>query len=408
VLADAGVVGSVNPEARPLVLAPAEATKTIKAKVLSCLLTKRKLNLIEGEYENYQRYLHGDRAAKLYSATRQQAERRQRRLSEDHNGRDYPLIIRRDVFALHTTSNRIARHWARIPVHGVRGGVWVPIRPHEDVKPEYRVGEAKLIRREGEYYLHVAVTRKTSIPSMPDDASKIAVIAIDLGDRKPITAVALINRKHSRPEFLGKEIRQVKGHYRYLRKMIGKAKSRHGAQVIKRIGDSEHRTVMDLLHKATSRVIEKAEELRRRGYWVIIALGDARPQRMLKRRRYQRRAQSRLTRHKIATMPTHTIRNLLTYKGNWDDFPVAHISENGTSVMCHRCGGKGKRLFQGLFTCPRCGLEYNADANGAINIGARFLEHALGSRANLTWPMTHAAYSSPDEGHTSAPNRHTT
>jgi len=112
---------------------------------------------------------------------------------------------------------------------------------------------------------------------------------------------------------------------------------------------------------------------------------------MLKRRRYQRRAQSRLTRHKIATMPTHTIRNLLTYKGNWDDFPVAHISENGTSVMCHRCGGKGKRLFQGLFTCPRCGLEYNADANGAINeagfasTGLRYLNFDLAPELQRIW-----------------------
>jgi len=52
--------------------------------------------------------------------------------------------------------------------------------------------------------------------------------------------------------------------------------------------------------------------------------------------------------------------------------------------------------------------QYEADANGAINIGARLLEHVLGSRANLTWPITHAAHSSPDERHTSAPNRHTT
>jgi putative transposase len=56
---------------------------------------------------------------------------------------------------------------------------------------------------------------------------------------------------------------------------------------------------------------------------------------------------------------------------------VAIVSERGTSKTCHRCGEEGRRPHQGLFKCPSCRLEYNADLNGAINIAKRFSEQCL-------------------------------
>ncbi len=40
-------------------------------------------------------------------------------------------------------------------------------------------------------------------------------------------------------------------------------------------------------------------------------------------------------------------------------------------------GNEGRRVSQGFFKCSSCGLEYNADLNGAINIGEGFLGHWL-------------------------------
>jgi len=54
------------------------ARKTIKAKILK--LTPRKEALLNLEYENFQKYLRGDKSVKLYSATRQQADRLLRRI----------------------------------------------------------------------------------------------------------------------------------------------------------------------------------------------------------------------------------------------------------------------------------------------------------------------------------------
>jgi len=46
------------------------AKKTVKAKILES--RKGKQELLEREYENFQRYLCGDKSVPLYSATRQQ------------------------------------------------------------------------------------------------------------------------------------------------------------------------------------------------------------------------------------------------------------------------------------------------------------------------------------------------
>lgn len=79
----------------------------------------------------------------------------------------------------------------------------------------------------------------------------------------------------------------------------------------------------------------------------------------------------------VSNMPYYALTQMITYKAHGKGIPVIKVNENGTSKTCHRCGEKGRRPFQGLFICSSCGLEYNADLNGAINIGKRFSEQVL-------------------------------
>jgi len=43
---------------------------------------------------------------------------------------------------------------------------------------------------------------------------------------------------------------------------------------------------------------------------------------------------------------------------------------------------KGPDIRKRLFRCKDCGLEYNRDLNGAVNIGNRLLGYMLNSRGN--------------------------
>lgn len=98
--------------------------KTIKAKILE--LRKGKAGL-KREYENFQRYLRGDKSAPLYSATRQQADRLLKHIGNPKEGKEYPLILRREVYRAET---KPTKYWLKIPIYGVRGGINVPIKPH--------------------------------------------------------------------------------------------------------------------------------------------------------------------------------------------------------------------------------------------------------------------------------------
>jgi len=123
-----------------------KAKKTIKAKILE--LRKRKEELLKREYENWQRYLRGDKTAPLYSATRQQAEKLLRRLKGKVKvNREYPMILRRDVYR---ADIKLTPYWLKIPIYGVRGGINVPIKTHEPITEDMVCREARIIRKGNE------------------------------------------------------------------------------------------------------------------------------------------------------------------------------------------------------------------------------------------------------------------
>jgi transposase len=49
------------------------------------------------------------------------------------------------------------------------------------------------------------------------------------------------------------------------------------------------------------------------------------------------------------------------------------VPEAWTSIICWKCGSKGRRSKQNYFHCPSCGYKTNADKNGSTNIAARLL-----------------------------------
>ncbi|MEW6603923.1 MAG: transposase [Thermoproteota archaeon] len=63
----------------------------------------------------------------------------------------------------------------------------------------------------------------------------------------------------------------------------------------------------------------------------------------------------------------------IRYKAALAGIKVIEVSEAWTSQTCHRCGERGQRKTQGLFACPHCNIEDNADRNAAFNIAKRGL-----------------------------------
>jgi len=144
--------------------------------------------LLKREYENFQRYLHGDKSVPLYSATRQQAERLPRRGNSSLN-KEYPMILRRDFYKANT---KLTPYWLKIPIYGVKGGINVPIKTHEPITDDMVCREAKIVRRKGEWFVYITVEKEVQ------ERNPKSVLAVDLGIRWTATTV---NSNNPKPKF---------------------------------------------------------------------------------------------------------------------------------------------------------------------------------------------------------------
>jgi putative transposase len=71
---------------------------------------------------------------------------------------------------------------------------------------------------------------------------------------------------------------------------------------------------------------------------------------------------------KLHRWPFAEIRRQLEYKAEEVGIEVIAVSEAYTSKTCHFCGMIGSRVKRGKFRCVDCGIEINADVNGAFGI----------------------------------------
>ncbi len=321
------------------------AKRTIKAKVLE--LRKGKQELLLREYLNFQRFLHGDKTTLLYSATRQQAERTLRRIGAPKEDKEYPLILRRDVYKLERTENKLTEYWLRVPIGKVKGGIWIPIKAHMEIPVDASLREAKVLRRESGWFVYLTVQAE-----VPERKSS-SVLAVDLGVHNAATTVSSVDKQ---VRFYGKVVRSIRGHYYHLRRNLPNRKA------VKKVGKHERRIVNHELHVISKAIIEEAVAKNS-----VIVVGK------LKGIRRQKKGQSRRCRRKVASFPFYKLTQFIKYKAAWNGIPVVEISEANTSVTCSRCGSRGVRV-RGLFRCPECGCSLNADVNGARNI----LKRALG------------------------------
>lgn len=336
-----------------------KAKKTIKAKILE--LRKGKEELLKREYENFQCYLHGDKSVPLYSATRQQADRLLKRIGKPKGGREYPLILRRDVYRAET---KITPCWLKIPIHGVRGGINVPIRSHVPITDNMVCREAKIVRRKEEWFAYITVEAQIQ------EKNPSSILAVDLGIHNIATTVNSVDEK---PKFYGRKLRTVRGHYFYLRRKLPNRKA------VKKVGSHEKRIVHHELHKISKAIVQEAVKNNS-----VIVVG--------KLRGIRRNHKGRKFNRKLNGFPYHKLASFIEYKASWQGILILKVSEAYTSKTCSQCGEEGLRV-RGLFQCPNCGLNLNADYNGARNI----LKRALGKLhaeplssvgAGLTQPRT--------------------
>ncbi|MEX2719875.1 MAG: RNA-guided endonuclease InsQ/TnpB family protein [Candidatus Wukongarchaeota archaeon] len=363
--------------------------KTIKTKIV--YLTKVKQRLLEEEYYNLQRFLHGEKV-KLYSANKQQAKRFYKKIKPN---KEYPISIRKDLLKVEKRNTKIAEYWTKIPVAGRRGGVWVAVKPHCPIEPDMEICESKLFKKNGEFFLYITVQKEAEIPKPQPITNKTIIIVCDIGEANPVVSVELWNqgKKRKNVQFQGRDVRSVRAHYNNLKKGVGRKKIKHAINWIKEhLANKESRKVNDILHKATRKIVNRAKILKRCGYEPVIVFGGLKN---VRQSRIKGEARCRKNNRKIHTMPSYKIKQMLTYKALWEEVPVIPLNEAYTSKLCWRCGTLNTEIKKRSFRCKDCGLEYNRDLNGAINIGNMLLSYMLNSKAAVNTPQTSPEYAAP-------------
>ena len=300
-----------------------------------------------------QRFLQTKEDLGLYSANKQQAQRFYKVVKA---GKEYPVSVRCDLLKIKRVGNKVSEYWAKIPVKGTRR-LWVAIKPHRAFPEGFKICESKLYRRNGRFYLNVAVKGEVAL-----NASFRKILAVDLGERTIASTVLLCNGEISHPHFYGRNVRGIRRHYAWLRKRLGERKV---LKTIRKVGHTEKRKVNAVLHRVSKAIV--AEAKRENAVIVIGNLRGIRERTNGKGKRFNRI---------VGNMPFYRLSQMIEYKAVQQGILVVSTGEAYTSRNCHVCGCDGDRKSQGLFVCPHCG-EYNADLNGAINIGKKF-ERDLG------------------------------
>lgn len=341
--------------------------KTIRIKLHN--LTNIKNHLLNREYEAFQDALNGE-DVDLYSATAQQVSKVKEQKKPVN---EQPIRLRNDVINVKRNDKKLSTYWAKIPVYNPKknrgDSIWCPVhipRKDQGLVENCTYGDSELVRKNGSWFLHLVV--KTEVPQQKQFND---VLAVDMGARWIAVSVALSDRSTT---FYGEKVRRTREHYKQLRKKIGKKKVWKGRQVIKRLGNKEKRKVEDHLHKIANQIVEEAKN--RNAYIAIGDLTGIRDNNTNKGARFN---------DKLHKMPYSKMTKFIEYKANWQGIPVVKVDERDTSKTCWRCGSQNTvREGQGLFRCRDCGLEDNADKNGATNIGKR----ALGK--NIQSPLSKA------------------
>lgn len=289
------------------------ATKTVKAKIVKP--TRKKWNLLNREYKNFQLFLHGQDVP-LYSATRQNAERLLDDIGEPKRGKEYPVILRRDTIKLEKRDTQLTDYWFKVPVADEYGGIWCPIKSHTKIKPEWSIRETKLLKQENDFVLHICIQKEVEMRK-----EYAGVLGLDLGINHLVTTVKLPTRE---TRFFGENAKKIRRHFLHLRKEAG------SREVIKKWENKEQRKIDDLIHKVTRNIVNYAKRES-----LLIVVGNLKG--------IRNRDRGEIMNEWLSKAPFYKLVRYLKYKAKWEGIQVMEVSEAYTSQLCSKCGKLGDR-----------------------------------------------------------------
>jgi IS605 OrfB family transposase len=239
--------------------------------------------------------------------------------------------------------------------------------PFEDYwTDEWEKGEATLHKRDGTYYLHVAVKKEVE-PGSTDETSEdngVVILGVDLNVDGYLAVT-------STGAFLGNVdyLNHKRNQYERRRGNLQQTGTRSAHLTIKSIGSRFARWSADYLHRVSKSLVQEAVE----NDCTAIAFENLKHirKRISNASKFQQWAFRELQRH-------------VEYKAEEYGIDVDDVKPQYTSQQCSHseCGFTHEDNRDGdEFACLKCGKELHADYNAARNVGWRLVQHRLKSGA---------------------------
>ena len=272
-----------------------------------------------------------------------------------YNGRT--ITYNNDHVSLATTGKRVTAEYVT-PVD--EDGT-----PFEDYwTDEWEKAEATLHKRDGTYYLHVAVKKDVDTDSPDDESEHGVVLGVDLNVDGYLAVT-------STGAFLGNAdyLNHKRDEYEQRRGSLQQTGTRSAHLTIKSIGSRFARWSADYLHRVSKALVREAVE----NDCTAIAFENLKQirDRISDGKKFQQWAFGELQRH-------------VAYKAEEYGIEVDDVNPAYTSQQCSHstCGFTHEDNRDGdEFECLKCGKQLHADYNAARNIGLRLVQHWLKSGA---------------------------
>ena len=181
------------------------------------------------------------------------------------------------------------------------------------VDPDWKMGGAELVWREGTYYLHLTQTREA-----PPLRESEEVLGVDLG-------ICNVATDSEGEQFTGSAVLKKRSHFVARRAALQRRGTRAARRRLKKMRRREYRSMRDINHRISKTVVKKAATSRK-----ALALEDLTG---IRERGMVRREQ-RYERHAWAF---YQLRLFLTYKAALAGVPVYLVDPAYTSQTCSRC-----------------------------------------------------------------------
>jgi len=233
-----------------------------------------------------------------------------------------------------------------------------PARYHLDLLERGEIKSFQLIKRGKKFYVHVKVEYEVQ------DQPVRAVCGVDLGIKRSAATVLLRPNKPMRRGDFSVICDGEKAHrLNELNRRVEKLQRLEKWEALKRVRDKRRRVAEYYDRLMAKRIAEISNGCAVAiGYPKGIKYGNYRGNGKRKLRRLMARwTYGRIIRYTQEECAERGIE-------------VVTPDERWSSMTCHRCGSRNtERLRQSIIHCYDCGLTYNADFNGAINIGSSIL-----------------------------------